>query len=59
MHSLVPWKKKRDKYDDEMDEDTTEVRSPKLTGTMQEPAFIMRDEVNAEAFKRLKLKKWW
>lgn len=56
MDSLVHWKKKKDKYDDEMDEDESEVRSPILIDTMQEPTFIMRDETNAEAMRKLKIK---
>jgi len=58
MESLVPWKKKVNKYHDEADDDEAVPRAPKLIDTMQEPTFIMRDETNAEAMKRLKLK-WW
>ena len=58
MESLVPWKKKRDEYNDEADDDELGVRSPRLVDTMQDCKFIMRDETNAKAMKRLKLK-WW
>lgn len=57
MDSLVPWKKKRDLYNDEADGDN-KVRAPKLTDTMQDVEFIMRDERNAKAMRILKIK-WW
>lgn len=56
MESLVSWKKKRDKYDAEMDGDATEIIVPKLTNTIQTPEFIMRDETNAEAMRKLKIR---
>lgn len=52
------WRKKRDKYRDEMDEDEIEARDVKLIDTLQDPQFVMRDEHNAEAMKKLKIK-WW
>lgn len=57
MDSLVHWKRKRDKYNDEADGDF-DVRSPRLTDTMQTPEFIKRDETNARAMKVMKAK-WW
>ena len=61
MDSLVFWKAKPDKYRDETDSDDTEVREPKLTDTLQECSFVMRDETNAKAVRRLKNKgkQWW
>lgn len=59
MESLVFWKRKRDKYDDEADEDDTEAREPRLVDSMQESKFIMRDETNAKAMKTMRMKKWW
>ena len=58
MESLVSWKKKRDKYCDEADGDGHQVRAPKLVDTMQDVEFIMRDETNAKAMRRMKIK-WW
>jgi hypothetical protein len=58
MASLVPWKKKVNKYRDEADGDKLESRGPRLIDTIQEPEFIMRDETNAEVMKALKIK-WW
>jgi len=52
----ISWKKKRDKYDDEMDGDFTEARDPRLTDTIQDPEFIMRDETNAEAMRKMRMK---
>jgi hypothetical protein len=55
--SLISWKKKRDKYDDdEMDGDFTEAGDPRLTDTIQDPEFIMRDETNAEAMRKMRMK---
>lgn len=59
MENLVPWKKKVNKYHDEADEDEGTPRAPKLIDTMQTPAFVMRDEHNAEVMKTLKFKQWW
>ena len=56
MESLVFWKKKRDRYDDETDEDDTEARSPRLVDSIQECKFIMRDERNAKTMKTLGMK---
>ena len=56
METLVFWKKKRDKYRDEADGDDLGPRVPRLTDTMQDAEFIMRDETNAEAMKHLKIK---
>lgn len=56
--SLVPWKCKRDLFDDETDEDDSEVRSPNLVGTLQDVQFIRRDETNATAMRHLGFK-WW
>ena len=56
MDNLVSWKIKRDKYRDEADEDELGVRSPRLTDTLQESNFIMRDETNARAMRKLKIK---
>jgi len=56
MESLVSWKQKRDRYSDEADEDELGVRSPRLTNTIQESKFIMRDETNARTMRRLKIK---
>lgn len=56
MDNLVSWKIKRDKYRDEADEDELGVRSPRLTDTIQESNFIMRDETNARAMRKLKIK---
>jgi hypothetical protein len=58
MASLVPWKKKVNKYRDEADGDDFGPREPKFIDTMQTPEFIRRDETNAEAMKTLKIK-WW
>jgi hypothetical protein len=55
MDSLVKWKKKRDKYDDETDGDF-EIHSPRLTDTIQEVEFIKRDSVNAKAMRIMKIK---
>ena len=57
MESLVNWKKKRDKYNEEDDGDF-ELRAPKLTNTIQDVEFIKRDETNAEVIRKLKAK-WW
>lgn len=56
--SLVPWKKKRDLYREEADDDTLEVKSPRLVDSMNETCFIIRDEANAEAMRAMKIK-WW
>jgi len=56
MESLVSWKQKRDRYSDEADEDELGVRGPRLTNTIQESKFIMRDETNARTMRRLKIK---
>jgi hypothetical protein len=56
MDSLVPWKKKRDEYHDEADED--EIGTPRLVDSMQECKFIARDETNAKAMRSMKIK-WW
>lgn len=58
MESLVSWKKKVDKYDDEADGDFIDAREVKLTDQMQDPEFVMRDEHNAEAKKKLGFKQW-
>jgi hypothetical protein len=58
MESLVHWKRKRDKYYDEADEDDSEVRETRLVDSMQECKFIMRDETNAKAMRSMKIK-WW
>jgi len=55
MDSLVKWKKKVSEYRDEADDDDLGPRNPRTTDTMQPCAFIMRDETNAEAIKKLKL----
>ena len=57
MDSLVTWKKKTDLFFDEMDEDETDIRVPKLTDTIQEPKFIHRDSTNARALKTMR-RKW-
>jgi len=49
--------KKRDLYRDETDGDFA-VYGPRLTDTIQEPEFIMRDDVNFSACNKLKLKGW-
>jgi len=56
MDSLVTWKKKTDLFFDEMDEDETDIRVPKLTDTIQEPKFIHRDSTNARALKTMRCK---
>ena len=58
METLVPWKCKRDKYRDEADDDALGVRGPKLTDTMQEAKFIIRDSANADVMKKLN-SSWW
>jgi len=63
MDTLVFWKKKWDEYRDENDGDATEIRTPVLIDSnLQSPVFIMRDETNAKAIRRLKSrgkKQWW
>jgi len=54
--SLVKWKKKLDKYTSDADDDTLGIKGPRLTDTIQEPGFIMRDEANAKAMRIMKLK---
>jgi len=54
METLVYWKKKTDEYRDEADDDTLGVREPRLTDTMQDCKFVMRDETNARALHILK-----
>jgi len=59
MESLISWKKKRDKYDDEADEDDSEIRCPRLVDSMQESNFIMRDEANAKSMRKMGFRSWW
>jgi len=58
MDSLVPWKRKRDRYREENDDDDSEVMGVRLVDSMDECRFIHRDEVNAKAMKAQKIK-WW
>ena len=58
METLVSWKKKREIHRDEMDEDEDETYGPRLGDTMQDVQFIRRDETNAKAMRKLKIK-WW
>jgi hypothetical protein len=66
MDGLVPWKKRRDKFQDsdnvsgmgDQVDCFDDMESPGLTGSPTEVKFIMKDETNAEAMKHLKLK-WW
>jgi hypothetical protein len=55
MDTLISWKRKRDKYNDEADGDF-EVRCPRLTDQMQTPEFIKRDEANAKCMRAMKIK---
>jgi hypothetical protein len=56
--SLVVWKKKVSEYRDEADDDELGPRSPRLVDTLQDCSFIMRDETNAKAMRRMNIK-WW
>jgi hypothetical protein len=58
METLVPWKKKRDKYDDDGDGDFIDARAPRLIDTIQDVEFISRDETNATAMRKMNIK-WW
>lgn len=66
MDSLVPWKKRRDCFQDsdnvkgmgDQVEDDDEHGFPGLTGSPKEVKFIKRDETNAEAMKAFK-SQWW
>ena len=49
--------KKRDLYRDETDGDFA-IYGPRLTDTIQEPEFIIRDETNFKCIKAMKLKGW-
>ena len=64
MQSLVKWKKRRDCFQnsdnisgcgDQVD-DFSEQGNIGLTGSPKEVKFIMKDETNAEAMKKLKIK---
>lgn len=54
---VASWKREQED-DGEMDEDF-EVVTPRLSHTIQDPQFIMRDETNAENITILKLRRWW
>lgn len=55
---MINWKNKRDKYDDEYADDESEINSPRLTDTMDEPMFIRRDEFNSRTMRKLGVKQW-
>ena len=55
MASLVFWKKKTSKYDEDND-DITGVKGPKLIGELHEAKFINGDSSNAKAMEKLGLK---
>jgi hypothetical protein len=66
MNSLVPWKKRRDRFQegdnvsgcgDQVDQ-FDDMESPGLTGSLTTVKFIMKDETNAEAMKAFK-SQWW
>jgi len=55
--SLVSWKQKRDKHNDEYDcECDDEVKAPRLSHTLQDVTFIKSDETNARAMRIMKMK---
>lgn len=56
--SLVKWKKKVDKHDDQYADDDTDSYEVRMHDSMNEVLFINRDEVNAEAKKKLGFKSW-
>ena len=64
METLVPWKKRRDKFQDsdnvsgmgDQIDSFEEREDPSLTGSPTEVKFIQKDETNAEAMRHLKLK---
>jgi hypothetical protein len=56
MDTLITWKRKRDKYNDETDGDFGDVREPRLTDTIQDVEFIRRDETNAKSMRAMKIK---
>jgi hypothetical protein len=56
MASLVKWKQRRDKYNDDIDGDLCDCHSPRLSGTFQDVEFIKRDETNAKAMESMKIK---
>lgn len=66
MHSLVPWKKRRDKLQDndnvsgcgDQVQDFDEQGYTSLTGSPKSVKFIMKDETNAESMTLMGIK-WW
>ena len=56
MDTLVRWKKKRDLYRQEADEDEPTVLRPRLVDGMQCCKFVCRDEANAAAMKKMGVK---
>jgi hypothetical protein len=55
--TLVKWKQKRDKHCDECNEEyDDEVKSPRLSHSLQNVTFIKSDEVNAKTMRIMKVK---
>ena len=58
--SLVNWKQKRDKYEDEDDsEDDDAVKEVRFANSLKEVKFIKSDSVNARAMKVMGGKWQW
>jgi len=55
MASLVFWKQKTSKYQDD-DDDIEGVKGPRLIDSMSEVSFINKDKTNAKAMEKLGLK---
>jgi len=58
MASLVSWKKKTSKENEENDGDALGTMNARFVDSMQTPEFIMRDETNARAMKAIGVQ-WW
>jgi hypothetical protein len=64
MHSLVRWKRRRDRFQDsdnvsgmgDQVDCFEDMESPSLTGSPMSVKFIQKDETNAEAMKKFKIK---
>jgi len=67
MDTLVSWKKRRDKYSDsdsvegvgDSIDDFSEQGNVEFVQSSKQINFIKKDETNAEAMRKLKIKKWW